>query len=411
MGSNPTGGFLVVFYFFFESNSVLFNIIELLLVVMVLARTLDGLEAKVNEIRLEVTKRHWSELSRPGFIFLLSNVVPLLDELFSLFQVVLLELEKSKESFPELKAHCDDLSKLVVLLKRNKELEEKRQEKVKAKEISFVEDLPSQDLYSDLEQKTLSFLLKSSYMIDRLRIIVRKRDPANKIGVVQKNVLSVLEQREKELEDLRKKYEEIRKSAFFGVVHNDSSVEIENSLNELLRKSETEVALVKKSFESAKSSFESLEKSLVELSSRLSQVEEFQNQVVSKTFELIAMLKKERDYAKRLLMDVEQETLQLRNLYSKELLGLQEEKLNYKNSIEQKFVEEIRQLKRELKERNELVKQLQDAASLREQKIVELEKELEDFKVKHKTLHRHLKIKENLKKLESTDKSEFEEES
>ncbi|MEM4630835.1 MAG: hypothetical protein QXU92_04480, partial [Candidatus Diapherotrites archaeon] len=89
---------------------------------MVLARTLDGLEAKVNEIRLEVTKRHWSELSRPGFIFLLSNVVPLLDELFSLFQVVLLELEKSKESFPELKAHCDDLSKLVVLLKRNKEL-------------------------------------------------------------------------------------------------------------------------------------------------------------------------------------------------------------------------------------------------------------------------------------------------
>ncbi len=373
---------------------------------MSLSKSLSDLESKINEVRLEVIKRHWSELSRPGFIYLLSNLVPLLEDVFALFQSTLLELEKSNENIPELKVHLDELSKTIVLLKRNKEMEEKRQEKVKEKPLEFANDLPSHDLYSDLEQKTLAILLKSVYIIDRLRIVLRKRESTQKLGGVQRNVLSILEEREKELEELRQKYEEIRKNAFFGVVHKDNSVDIENSLNELLRKSEAEVALARKSFESAKTGFESLERGMAELEARLTQTEELQNQTVSKAFELIAILKKERDYAKRLLMDVEHETLQLRSVYSKELLGLQEEKLNYRNSIEQKFVDEIKSLKRELKERNDLIKQLQEAAISRENKIIELEKEMDTLKAKHKTFSRHLKIKENLKQLEKKPKEE-----
>lgn len=362
----------------------------------------DKIEKKANEARVATTKRHWAELSRAGFIYNITTILPLLEELYSLFQIARTQAEKQEQKdLPELSAHTTELAKLITLLKRNCTMEESRLEKMKKQGIeSIADDISSPDLYSDLEQKTLGNLLKSAYIVDKIRIIERKKEPLLNTKAVQKNILELLEKRENEIEELRGKYDQIRKNSFFGMLQKESSIELEHDLNALARKIEAKTLGMKKTFTGAKTTFEIFQRQMAELESEINEVEEIQGQETGKTFELITMLKKERDYAKKVLMEIEQETLQLRSAYSKELLSLQEEKMHYKNTIEQKYTSEISNLKKELKDRAELIKSLQDSVVEKEKRVGELFAENERLLLVGKTVQRHHKVKEHFAKME-----------
>lgn len=357
----------------------------------------DRIERQVGELREKATVKQWANYSRPAFVNNVAGILPGLEELYSLFQIARNEMEKRKEpERPDLSAHIKDTNQLITVLKRNKELEEARIEKMKEEpSTAFSETITVPELYSDLEQKALSILLKSTYAAERMRVFDRKREPLMHTKAGQKSILDLLERKDSELGALRKKYEETRQNTFLGLVEKESSIETENELNGIARSLESRTALMRKLFEGSRETFSALQKQMAELEERINNVEDLESQAMGKTFELVTMLKKERDYTKKILMEIEHETIQLRNTYSKELLGLQEEKLSYRNELEARYEKELTGLRNELRQRAELLKHFQDTVADKEKKIIQLEEQIHELQLFNKALHKHSKVKEH----------------
>lgn len=358
----------------------------------------DKIEQEVSTLREKAGSTQWGRLSRRGFIFSVSNMLPGLEELYSLFQLARMEMSKEGDpAAPEASEHLTGLNRLITTLKRNVEMEQSRVEKMKTQGIEAIaETVTVPELYSELEQKTLAMLLKSSYFVERMRIFGRKKEPLMETRGAQRNVLDLLAKREEEVAALRKKYDETRKNTFMGLLEKGTSAEIEGELNEVSRSIESKTALLRKAFDAAKMFNEQFQRQQAELEQRVLSVEDLQSQMTAKTFEALTMLKKERDYAKRMLIEIEQETIALRNTYSKELLGLQEEKLRLKNTIEEKHNRETSELRAELRHKNETIRHFQESISAKEKKNSDLELENEKLWVLTKTLHKHRAVRERV---------------
>ena len=366
----------------------------------------DKIDDEVADLRQKAGGKSWGDFSRRAFIYNLVNIIPGLEELDELFG----DIKKKSGETGEgdrigVNDHLKEIGSFTAVLKRNKAMEESRMEKMKLQGTEhFADTITVPELYSDLEQKTLGILLKSNYMIERIRIQDRKKSPEMNTRAAQRNVLDILEKKETELAELREKYNETRKNSFLGLVERDSSIEIEQELNELSRNLGAKTALMKKNFETAKGVSEQYQQQLNELEDRIGNVEELEAQLTGKTFELITMLKKERDYVKKVLIEIEQDTIQLRNTYSKELLGLQEEKMSLKNSLDDKYEKQIRELKKDLKDKGELVKHFQDTVSDKEARLIDLEEKNDKLRLINKTLEKHGKVKEHFSKKEKKPK-------
>jgi len=360
-----------------------------------LRQLIDKIEEEITDLREKASARPWAAFSRRAFIYNLANMIPSLEEIYSLFQLVRTAIEKKGESnVPDTATYLKELNQLITVLRRNHEMEKSRVEKAQQQNIQAIADsVTVPELYSDLEQKTLSMLLKSSYLIERIRIFERKQEPLMNTKGAQKNILEILEKREQELADLRKKYEETRKHSFLGLVDKETSIEIEAQLNELSRSLEGKTALMKKAFDDMNEDFERQKRKMAETGSKIKEVEGLEAQITEKTFELIIMLKKERDYVKKVLIEIEQDTIQLRNTYSKELLGLQEEKISLKNTLEDRYEKQLSEARKELREKGKLVQHFQETTQSKEKKIEKLEDGNEKLEIVNKTLRKHLKAK------------------
>ncbi len=368
----------------------------------------EQIEKHISEMREKAGSRPWANYSRPAFVNNLATIIPMMEELYSIFQMARTEAEKNPETQKaELGTHIKEMNLLITVLKRNMHMEEERLGKLKAEGINAIaETVTVPDLYSDLEQKTLSMLLRSTYASERLRVFDRKREPALQARGAQKSILELLEKKETELEDLRGKYEETRRNTFLGLAEKESSIEIENLLNEITRKLEAKTGLLIKQFEGAMENMALAQRKLSELEERLLGVEELESQATGKTFELMTMLKKERDYAKKMLIEIEHETIQLRNTYSKELLGLNEEKISLKNSLEERFSAEIGAMRKELAEKSKTIGHLQEMLGSREKKLEQIEEHNHKLRLSNAALQKHDMVKRHfLGKSKSTRKN------
>ncbi|PIN85649.1 MAG: hypothetical protein COV47_01005 [Candidatus Diapherotrites archaeon CG11_big_fil_rev_8_21_14_0_20_37_9] len=365
-----------------------------------LRQVCDKIEILITKARDETGGKKWADLSRKGFIYTMAGTIPLLEDIYTHFQMARTEVEKDADSSkPDISAHLKDLNKLITLLKRNRELEEGRVSKAQANGLGTLADsITVPDLYADLEQQTISILLKSTYLVERITIFERKKEPIMKTKAAQRNVLELLEKREQEIADLRKKYEETRKNSYLGMVEKDTSADIEHRLNEISRKLETGTQLSKISFAAAKKAFIEMQKNMGETEKTLEENEELEAQALGKTFELITMLKKERDYVKKILIETEHDTIQLRSAYSKELLNLQEEKMSMKNQLEEKYETEFKAMRKDLSDKNELLMHLKDTIISKEKKIFELEEKNDKLKMMNHILNKHEEVKKKFKK-------------
>ena len=172
-----------------------------------LGQICDKIERQISAIREKAGERAWANFSRPAFVNNVSGIISQLDELYSLFQIARTEADKNPQaSRQDIAAHISDMGQLITVLKRNRQMEEERLDKLRTEGInSIAETVTVPALYSDLEQKVLSMLLKSTYAAERLRVSLRKREPGMQARGAQKNILDLLEKKENELEDLRKK--------------------------------------------------------------------------------------------------------------------------------------------------------------------------------------------------------------
>ncbi|MBN2067541.1 MAG: hypothetical protein JW744_03675 [Candidatus Diapherotrites archaeon] len=353
---------------------------------------------RIKEAQQNISDRPWKAASRPAFLAALEKSVSDLAELHSLFSRIVGEMDKNPEpGKPEVKPFLEELEKLLKLLKRNLEMEKGKRSTAKTANELDKEETP--ELYADLQHKILASLLKARYALEKTTIFLRRQgfEPITDKSTA-KQVMEVLSRKEEELQELREKYENIRKRSYLGYFEEGTVADLEQELGDLAKRMALSANELGKSISFHRSQIEYIENSYAELKQKLDSLEELFSQYSEKSEELIKSLKKERDYAKKIVLDVEHETLQLRNTYTREMLNLQETKLAVKREAERKFSEEIKKLARQLSEQQDLARHFRKVAEDKLKKEHELEEKVKQLTLLCKTKEKHEAVKRHYKK-------------
>ena len=353
---------------------------------------------KINELQAGISRQPWRNASKTVFTNALDKSIDNMQDINKLFADLAEGIEKDpKEGSPDLKPFLKELEKLLAMLEKNLKFE--KQKKSNAKTVNVLEEEEIPELYADLEQRILGMLLKARYSLERASIFLRREGftPLTEKGTA-KQVMQILERREDELHDLREKYEDIRKKSYLGYFEEDSVADLEHELGDIGRKMAVSADEVGKTITFHKSQVEYVENSYAELKQKIDSLEELFFVYSEKSGELIKNLKKERDYAKSVVLDVEHETLQLRNSYTNELLGLQQTKLSAKAEAEKKFETDLKKLRRQVSEQNDLVNHFKKIAEDKLKKEHHLEEEVKKLSLLLKTKEKHEAVKKQLLK-------------
>ncbi|MFH1586996.1 MAG: hypothetical protein ABID38_04020 [Candidatus Diapherotrites archaeon] len=337
----------------------------------------------VDALQNRIDGKDWKDYSRTSFIYNLASTIHELEEISLNLEFVRNEFQHhAYTNAPEISNHMKEINSLIAFLKRNRKLEEGLIEKAMDRGVDLEELVHAPDLYSSLEQKVLSLLLKTRYLIERLEVFARKNEGKPIEGKANRTLLELIDVKEDELQKVKEKYAELKSKSFWGKLEEGNSSDLENDLSELERKLGSSNSLVEESLRMHKRQAENLTSSREDLEGRVSELEEIVSQYQRKTSELIASLKKERDYAKKIVLETEHETLKLRNTYSKELLNLEQEKISVREQARGELKGKIAAIKKELGEKKDLVERFKKMVDGREKKIGELEGEISKLKRK-----------------------------
>ena len=153
----------------------------------------------------------------------------------------------------------------------------------------------------------------------------RQADFSPALKGAPKGMLVLLEQKEAELEETRKKFLDLRGKSFFGA--GETAAGLERELMELNARLQTERALLQKDLESSNREINSLLDRQLEFDRKLQSLNDVYAEHAAKSLELTALLKQESGYARRALLDAEQDLARQRSTYSRGLLGVEEAKL------------------------------------------------------------------------------------
>jgi len=297
---------------------------------------------------------NWAELSSYAFAKQARGAI---DELVEIENI----LEKLKKVMKEPETReFDDLikehKKLSAVLRRNAEFEEKKA----LQEPELAASNP--ELFASLQHKVMSLMLRTRFFVERVMLRIGKQETraAERSGE-QAKLLELLEQKEKELQELKRKYEDIKKSVFFGMEEVSAS-DLEDELSKTRLALEREKRKLEEIFSTYVTKISSLQSEFAQLADRLHEVQRYFDSFCDKSSELVLLLKKERDFAKKLVLDIEAEVLELRNTYSNELLKLEEAKMQARKQAERELEGRIKKLEEEIIAKEELLKHFRDMA-------------------------------------------------
>lgn len=351
---------------------------------------------KIDELQQGISRQPWRNASKTVFVNSLEKSIDDLQQLYKAFYETSEEMKGDpKEGRPDLLPFLREMEKTIGVLEKNLGFEKQKKSRVNTVNDLEKEETPA--LYADLEQKILGVLLKARYSLERTALFLRKEGmaPITEKSTA-KQVMQILERKEDELQDLRGKYEDIRKKSYFGCLEEETTADLEHELVEMGRRMALGADDLGKSIGFYKSQIEYIESNFAELKQKLDSLQEVFSAYSEKASELIKDLKKERDYAKKIVLDVEHETLHLRNTYSRELLGLQESKLAAKMEAEKRFEAEIKKTQKQLAEQTDLTKHFREIAENKLKKEHELEEKVSHLTLLLKTKQKHEAVKRQL---------------
>jgi hypothetical protein len=297
------------------------------------------------------SKTNWAQLNREGFVFELERSTDKLKELYlklgEINKETKLLLEKNT---PEIDNLITEMAREITVLEANIAMEKKK--KLRQELVNETEANEVPELYSSLQQKILTLTLKARYNTDRIRnFLAGRKLPFVKKGSTAKNLLDALQMKEKELEELKQKNIELKRKTYFGLAPDKSIAEIETELNSLDKQLAESVIETKKSLKAHFAQITYLEGSFAHLNKRVEEIERMHTTFTNKSIEVIKELKKERDYAKTLALEIEQETIKTRGEYTKQILEIEDKKNVIEEKIKEKYEKEIKELKKHAEEK------------------------------------------------------------
>jgi len=306
----------------------------------------------INTLHDATARTNWAELNRQGFVFELEQNSKRLKDLYLKLEEINREVKMLLEkNSPELDGFLSEMAREITVLEANISMEKKK--KLRQELVNEKEPVEVPDLYSALQQKILTMSLKARYNADKVRTFLAVRKiPFVKKGSTAKNLLEVLQRKEDELSELKQKNVELKRKTFFGLTQEKSIAEIETELNEMDKKLAETVSETKKSLKTHLSQINYVEGSFIQLKTKIEGIENMHSTFTKKSIELIRELKKERDFAKTLALEIEQDTLHTRSEYTKQLLELEEKKQNIEERLKEKYDKDLSSLKKQFDEKN-----------------------------------------------------------
>jgi hypothetical protein len=302
---------------------------------------------QIEDLHNLTNKTNWAKLNHEGFVFELERSTTKLKELYELLTDInketLLLLEKST---PDIGDFLELLRKELIILESNIKMEKTKNFKIEL--VNETENINVPELYSSLQQKILELDMKARYEIEKInRFLIGRRTPFIKKGNTAKGLLEILGKREEELAELRKKNIDLKRKSFFKL-DEKTIAEIEEELHSKDKLLDAAVKDTKKSLVTHLAQIDYVSGSFVDLEKKVTLVEEIHNNFAEKTIELIKELKKERDYARHMALEIEDETLKIRSEHTKQLMLLEEKKIKIKELTEKRFKKEIDRLREEV---------------------------------------------------------------
>jgi hypothetical protein len=306
----------------------------------------------INSIHDAVARTNWAALNRQGFVFELEQSLSKLKGLYLLTTEINKELKLLLEkNTPDLDTFLSEMAREMTVLEANISMEKKK--KLRQELVNEREPIEVPDLYSSLQQKILTLTLKARYNLDKARnFMIARKTPFVKKGSTAKNLLEALSAKEEELNELKNKNIELKRKTYFGTLQEKGVAEIESELHEMDKKLSESVGETKKSLKTHLAQINYVEGSFVHLKNKVEEIENLHATFAHKTIDLIKELKKERDFAKNLALEIEQDTLNIRSNYTKQLLELDEKKHNIEERMREKYEKELLQSKKQIEEKN-----------------------------------------------------------
>jgi hypothetical protein len=335
----------------------------------------------LDEMQDRIRAKPWKNMNRQGMLYNISATISEVEELQRLLLAISAEYENERlEDTPDITGAAKGCSELIALLKRNKELEGGKTAAAGNDIYALKGNVEEKEIYSSLQQQALDLILRTRYLADRINIYERKRHVRPHEGrSAKRNVLELLEDKEKELESLRKKYSDLRSKAHMGLVEEESIADLEKEYNETLRKEDAEFLSVTGTLEAFGKDIEEFNSKYLKVKEAVSKLEELGALQAERASGLIKSLRKENDYARKLVLDIENETIRLRSAYSKELLSLEEAKESARHGAYEKFRQQLFKLRKENSEKELVITELRKIAKRWEDKVGLLSKKLADF--------------------------------
>jgi len=335
---------------------------------------LAELTERVSYLTVKLRDSNWAELSRLGFVreagSSLDKMTGIRKDLEELEHVLNVENLGIKPLLSEFK-------KIEKLIEKNVHFEHEKKSDFTGIHPRMKEEHP--ELFASLQQGVLSILLKTRFLVERSTILVQRNAPAPEAvaeSTERKEIIQLLEQKEAELQQLREQYDNVRKHTVLGFAHEENAAEIEQDLQKMTRKFESEKVELKNRASEFRSIISGLQSEFLQLSDKLEENERVYSEYVDKSEELIMLLKKERDYSKKIVLDIENDVMQLRAKYSNELLKMEESKAKARGEATGDARRAIDRLQTELEDKEELLKHFKELAKRKEKESLELNEKL-----------------------------------
>ncbi|MFH1239624.1 MAG: hypothetical protein V1672_00220 [Candidatus Diapherotrites archaeon] len=359
--------------------------------------TFNKLINSIDDIDKELLKTRWKDMTRNLFVNTLENSVTSLKESQALLKELNSQLSSLDTDAPSLAVILNEFEKTIIVLEKNLKLEKgKTHSGDSVVNITSISEVP--ELYASLEHKILELLLKTRYVLEDVDLFLRKEQitPVDeKAGA--KNLVEILRKRDEEMRELKDNLEKLKKKSFFGYIHEESPADIEKEVHELAKKLEINLEQMKNNYSSYGDRLESMAHNFSLLKEKIKAVEEMFDQFSEKSEELTRILKKERDYAKKIVLEADGETGRVRRSYTQELLGMQKEKVKVREDSELKYRKQIDEIKKDISEKDKMLKEFTDMLSRREHKIDELEERNKELRLLLKAGETHAKAKKTFK--------------
>ncbi len=312
----------------------------------------EDLIIQINTLYNSVSKADWRKINQEGFVFELERNTKKLKNLHldleELNRELKMLIETNTPTFDQLLV---ELSREMSIIESNLSMEKTK--RLRENEVNLLESREVPELYYSIQQKILTIVLRSRNSIEKVKTFLLTKDTSPiKKGTTARALMEMLQKQEDELKKAKEQNFDLKRKTFFGTGEEVNAAEVEKELHETDKNLSESISETKKSLKTHLAQLNYVEGSFIQLKNEVEKVEQQHSTFTKKSLELIKDLKKERDFARKIALEVESETITIRNSYTHQLLDFEKRKTELEEKIKQKYINEIGSKKKEIEEKS-----------------------------------------------------------